>query len=170
MSLPHVLSTVVCLVTLAWPALSTASYLIQLRNGRQVVASRYWQEEHTIRFETDGGVASVAESAVLHIQPLEELPASEPPPAAEQPAAPTVEGQRDQGQMSQLALEEYRQKKEEIRSQLKTTLERYREASNTHNTEAKATIQQEIAAWSKQLYDLADEVKQMNQGRLPEGW
>src|SRR2546426_8011416 len=63
MSLPHVLSTAVCLVALAWSTLSTASYLIQLRNGRQVVASRYWQEEHTIRFETDGGVASVAESA-----------------------------------------------------------------------------------------------------------
>ena len=91
MSLPHVLSTVVCLVALAWPALSTASYLIQLRNGRQVVASRYWQEEHTIRFETDGGVASVAESAVLHIQTIEEPPASEPPPAAEQHAAPTAE-------------------------------------------------------------------------------
>ena len=72
--------------------------------------------------------------------------------------------------MSPLALETYRDKKEEIRSQLKATLERYREASNTHNAEAKATIQQEIAAWSKQLYDLTNEVNQMNQGRLPEGW
>ena len=175
MSLPHILSTVVCLVALAWPALSTASYLIQLRNGRQVVASRYWQEEHTIRFETDGGVASVAESAVLHIQTIEDLPAeaapaSEPPPAAEQQAAPPAEGQRDRGQTSQLTLEKYRQKKEEIRSQLKATLERYREASNTPDAKAKATIQQEITAWSQQLYDLTDEVKQMNQGHLPEGW
>ena len=170
MSLPHILSTVVCLVALAWPALSTASYLIQLRNGRQVVASRYWQEEHTLRFETEGGVVSVAESAVLHIQTIEELPASEPPPAAEQHAAPAVEGPRDQGQMSQRTLEEYRQKKEEIRSQLKATLERYREASNTPDAKAKATIQQEITAWSQQLYDLTDEVKQMNQGHLPEGW
>src|SRR3989454_5730490 len=55
---------------------------------RLVVASHYWQEEHTIRFETEGGVASVAESAVLHIQTIEEPPASEPPPAAEQHAAP----------------------------------------------------------------------------------
>src|SRR5262245_36183992 len=60
MSLPHVLSTVVCLVALAWPALGAASYLIELRNGRHVVASRYWQEDHSIRFETEGGVASVA--------------------------------------------------------------------------------------------------------------
>lgn len=170
MSLPHVLSTVVCLVALAWPALSTASYLIQLRNGRQVVASRYWQEEHTIWFETDGGVASVAESAVLHIQTIEEPSASEPPPAAERQAAPQAEDQRDRGQMSPLALETYRQKKEEIKAQLDATIERYREASNTHNAEAKATIQREITAWSKQLYDLAEEVKQMNQGRLPEGW
>ena len=181
MSLPHVLSTVVCLVVLTWPALSTASYLIQLRNGRYVVASRYWQEEHTIRFETDGGVASVAESAVLHIQTIEEPPVVEPPAAApppaapqpaaaEQPAAPQAEGQRDRGQMSQSTLEEYRQKKEEIRSQLKATLERYREAGNTPNAAAKAAIQQEITAWSQQLYDLTDEVKQKNQGRLPEGW
>ena len=170
MPLPYVLSTVVCLVALAWPALSTSSYLIELRNGRHVVASRYWQEDHTIRFETEGGVASVAESAVLRIQTIEEPPASEPPPAAEQPAAPTVAGQQDGGQMSQRALEKYRQKKEEIKAQLDATIERYREASNTHNAEAKATIQQEITAWSKQLFDLTDEVKQMNQGRLPEGW
>jgi hypothetical protein len=170
MSLPHVLSTVVCLIVLAWPALSTASYLIQLRNGRYVVASRYWHEEHTIRFETDSGVASVAESAVLQIQTIEEPPPSEPPPAAAQPAAPQEEGQQDRGQMSQSTLEEYRQKKEEIRSQLKATLERYREAANTPNTAAKAAIQQELTAWSQQLYDLTDEVKQMNQGRLPEGW
>ncbi len=176
MSLPPVLSTVVCLVVLTWPALSTASYLIQLRNGRYVVASRYWQEEHTIRFETDGGVASVAESAVLQIQTIEEPPASglppaaEPPPAAEQPAVPQAEGQRDRGQMSQKTLEEYRQKKEAIRSQLKATLERYREAANTPNAAAKAAIQHELTAWSQQLYDLTDEVKQMNQGRLPEGW
>src|SRR5262245_13029857 len=181
MSLPHVLSTVVCLAVLAWPALSTAAYLIQLRNGRSVVTSRYWQEEHIIRFETGGGVASVAERAGLHIQKIEEPPVAEPPAvapppaapqpaAAEQPAAPTAEGQQDRGQMSQSTLEEYRQKKEEIRSQLKATLERYREAGNTPNAAAKAAIQQELTAWSQQLYDLTDEVKQMNQGRLPEGW
>ena len=49
-------------------------------------------------------------------------------------------------------------------------VERYREASGTHNNEEKIKIQREITAWSKKIFDLTDEVKQKNQGRLPEGW
>jgi hypothetical protein len=198
MSVPHVLSTVICVVALVWPGLSAASYLIQLRNGRQVATSQYWKEGHTIMFSIAGGVGGVPESAVLHIQTVEDPPASDlahaatpqvmpqakpqGAPQAEQQGAPPGPLQTEQhappqaevppegGKLSKRELEAYWQKKEEIKSQLDLAVERYREVSSAHSPEEKATIQREITAWSKQLFDLRDEVKQKNQGRLPEGW
>jgi hypothetical protein len=186
MSVPQVLSTVICLIALAWPGLSAAAYLIQLRNGRHVTTWQYWKEGHSIMFYTAGGVGGVPESAVLRIQTVEDPPESGLAGAAEQPAAPQTEQkitppaeqkvtppaavQRDGEKMFKLDLEAYRQKKEEIQSQLNTAVERYREASGPENKEEKAKLQQEITAWSKQLFDLRDGIKKKYQGRLPEGW
>src|ERR1043166_102539 len=88
MSMPQILSTVICLVALVWPGLSAASYLIQLRNGRQVATSQYWKEGQTIKFYTAGGVGGVPENAVLRIQTVEDPPESELAGAAEQKATP----------------------------------------------------------------------------------
>src|SRR5262245_66500035 len=88
MSVPHVLSTVICVVALVWPGLSAASYRIQLRNGRQVATSQYWKEGHTIMFANAGGVGGVPESAVLRIQTVEDPPASDLVGAVEPHAMP----------------------------------------------------------------------------------
>jgi hypothetical protein len=198
MSVPHVLSTVIGVVALVWPGLSAASYLIQLRNGRQVATSQYWKEGQTIRFAIAGGVGGVPESAVLHIQTVEDPPASDlahaatphvmpqakpqgAPQAApqgappgplqtEQPAPPPAEVPPEGGTLSKRELEAYWHKKEELKAQLDGAVERYRDVSSAQSPEEKATIQREITAWSKQLFDLRDEVTQKNQGRLPEGW
>jgi hypothetical protein len=137
-------------------------------------------------FYTAGGVGGVPESAVLRIQTVEDPPESDLAGVAEQKATPQVEQQvapqaeqkappqakvqRDGEKTFKLDLEAYRQKKEEIQVQLNTALERYREASGPENKEEKAKIQQEITAWSKQLFNLRDEMKQKYQKRLPEGW
>jgi hypothetical protein len=198
MSVPHVLSTVICVVALVWPGLSAASYLIQLRNGRQVATSQYWKEGHTIMFAIAGGVGGVPESAVLHIQTVEDPPASDlahaatphvmpqatpqgapqaapqgvpPGPLQTEPHAPPhAEVPPEGGTLSTRELEAYGHKKEEIKSQLDLAVERYREVSSAQSPEEKATLQREITTWSKQLFDLRDEVKQKNQGRLPERW
>jgi len=178
MSVPHRLSTVLCLVALIWPGLSTAAYLIQLRNGRHVATSQYWKEGHTIMFATAGGVGGVPESAVLQIQTVEDPPesdltgAAEPHtmPQAAQPAPPPAAVQGNGKTAPPLDLEAYRHQKDEILSQLDRALERYRDASGPEHKEEKAQIQREITTWSQQLFDLRDEVKQKNQGRLPEGW
>src|SRR5712692_1605028 len=171
MSVPQVLSTVICLVALVWPGLSAASYLIQLRNGWQVATSQYWKDGQTIKFYSAGGVGGVPESAVLRIQTVEDPPESDLAGASEQKATPQVERQvasqaeqkattlaeqkatpqaevqRDREKTFKLDLEAYQQKKEEIKSQLNTALERYREASGPEHREEKAKIQEEIATW-----------------------
>lgn len=202
MSVSHVLATVLCVVALVWPGLSAASYRIQLRNGRYIVTSQYWQEGQSIMFATAGGVGGVPASAVRHIETVEDPPATDVVGATEQtgtphaarvgapqaaqtvplpaeqharppgevtvPSAAAVPGEG--GKLSQRDLETYWHKKEALKAQLDLAVERYREASSARSPEEKATIQREITAWSKQLFELRDEVKQKNQGHLPEGW
>jgi hypothetical protein len=194
MSLPQVFATLVCLVTLAQPSLSTAAYLIHLRNGRQVRTFHYWQQDHRIMFYTAGGVGGVAASAVLQIQTIDDPPEADLPHAAEPKAADTAEekaadiaepkaadaaepkaaktaaAHREREQTPPFDLEASRHQKEALKSQLDTALERYRAASSAHNREEKAKLQAELTALSKQLFDLTDAVKQQHQGRLPEGW
>ena len=93
MSVPQILSTVACLIALAWPGLSAASYRIQLRNGRHVATSQYWKEGQTIKFYTAGGVGGVPEGAVLRIQTVEDPPESNLVGAAEQQGTPQTERQ-----------------------------------------------------------------------------
>jgi hypothetical protein len=145
-------------------------------------------------FSIAGGVGGVPESAVLHILTVEDPPASDLAhaaapqvmpqvapqvmpqvapqvvPQAEQHAPPQAEVPPEGGKLSTRELEAYGHKKEELKSQLDLAVERYREVSSAQSPEEKATLQREITAWSKQLFDLRDEVKQKNQGRLPEGW
>jgi hypothetical protein len=202
MSMPQILAIVLGVAALVWPGLSAASYRIQLRNGRHIATSQYWKEGHSIMFATAGGVGGVPESAVLHIQTVEDPPAADVVGAAEQhvapqaaraggsqaeqrapvpavqhalpPGAPTVPAPAavpgEGGKLSQRDLEAYWHKKEELKAQLDLAVERYREASSARSPEEKVAIQREITAWSKQLFDLRDEVKQKNQGHLPEGW
>jgi hypothetical protein len=186
MSLPQVFATLVCLVALAQPSLSAAAYLIQLRNGRQVRTSHYWQQEHTIMFYTAGGVAGVAASAVLQIQAIDDPPEADLPhaaepkaadiaepkaaDAAEPKAAKTAAAHREREQTPPFDLEASRHQKEALKSQLDTALERYRAASSAQDREEKAKLQAELTALSKQLFDLTDAVKQQHRGRLPEGW
>ena len=169
-SMLHLLSPIICLVALVGPGLSAASYRIELRNGRHVTTSQYWKEGHSLMFSTTGGVGGVPESAVLRIQTVEDISESDLVGAAEQKVPPQAEVQRDGEKMFTRDLEAYQHKKEEIQSQLNTALERYREASGPQHKEEKAKIQQEMTAWSKQLFDLRDKVKQKYQGRLPEEW
>src|SRR4029450_5274253 len=108
------------------------------------------------------GVAQGVPQGVAPAAPQGALP-------TEQPAPPQTEVPQGGGMLPQRELEAYGHKKEELKSQLDGAVERYREVSSAQSPEEKATLQREITAWSKQLFDLRDEVKQKNQGRLPEG-
>ena len=117
------------------------------------------------------GVPQAEPKRVPQAEP-KEVPQAEPtaPRQAAPTAPPPAEVPREGGTLSKGELEAYWHKKEELKAQLDGAVERYRDVSSAQSPEEKATIQREITAWSKQLFDLRDEVKQKNQGRFPEGW
>ena len=64
----------------------------------------------------------------------------------------------------------YRERKATLMSQLDEANKTYLAASGARNPEAKRAALQEMRAYSKQFYALADEVKATHGGTLPAWW
>ena len=68
------------------------AYVIRLRNGNELVTSRYWQEGRQILFDTYGGVFGIDKAFVTKIEasdkPLTPLAAIIEEPAVKRPSAP----------------------------------------------------------------------------------
>ena len=58
------ISILVVLLLFLPPALGNASYLIRLKNGRQVATPMYWFEGKRIFFYTAGGTAGMERSEI----------------------------------------------------------------------------------------------------------
>jgi len=53
---------------LIYPDSSQAAYLIQLKNGREFITSRYWVEGNQVMFHTNGGVFGIAKELIRKIE------------------------------------------------------------------------------------------------------
>ncbi len=52
---------------LAYPVVGYASYLIQLKSGREFIATRYWEEGGQIKFHAYGGILSIEVESINKI-------------------------------------------------------------------------------------------------------
>lgn len=88
----------VCFFTLVWllcPVGGNAAYLIKLKNGKEFVTSRYWQEGSQIMFDTYGGVFGVDRTFVARIEQSDKavrLPTVTQDAPEQQPQADTADG------------------------------------------------------------------------------
>jgi len=158
----------ICLV--ASPLPSFADYLIQLKNGRQIITPSYRYEDQEVIFDVGNGSASIKAhtiASITHrkIEGLVERPGGD---AGTRPEKRT--GPPSPAAQKEPTLSAYKQKKDDIVLQIDGALEKYREALSSQDGANQERLQQEITALSKQVFDLTDEVKRQNKGQLPEGW
>jgi hypothetical protein len=172
------------------------SYSIQLENGGQFITNRYWEEGDQIMFYIYGGIAGVPKKFVksikeskLNYKDKNEARASESidndrkisnpekvknnEPAKEDSSSPVGTGEKKQGEKRSaegIDFEYYRKTKIKLREQFDQAREKYLEASSNKDPEAKELARQEMVEFSKQIYDLADELKRKNNGVLPDWW
>ena len=82
-----------------FPYLSSADYLIELKNGRTIDARDYKDEGEQIRFTSYGGETVIKKSLIKEIKKTEFLPAEGPvyyeEAGAEKPAAPAKDKKAD---------------------------------------------------------------------------
>ena len=86
-----ILALLVTTLYLAYPVVGYASYLIQLKSGREFTASRYWKEGGQIKFHAYGGILSIDVETISKIEKKDtpdserEVPTTQPGPVQKPP-------------------------------------------------------------------------------------
>jgi hypothetical protein len=175
-------SVIVSSIFLIYPLAHSASYIIELNNGREVVTSRFWEEGDEIRFYSAAGIAGVQKDFVKVIKevvatsqartaPTPEAPHptgnTSAPPATIWGKAPNTETHRPPEETD---FASYRPKKAALMEQLNGATTQHLEAIGAKNAEAKKRALEDMREVSRRLYQLEDELKEKNQGVLPAWW
>ena len=178
--------------SLAW----SNPYSIQLENGGQFITSQYWEEGNQIMFYIYGGIAGVQKNLVKSIKESkimyrandeskvsessrndrkasgpEKVENKEPVKGESSTLAGTINKKKGEKQGTEgMDFEYYRGAKIKLRAQFDQAREKYLEASSNKDPEAKELARKEMVEFSRQIYDLANELKRKNNGVLPDWW
>ncbi len=159
------------------PAVCFSSYIIELKNGSTFITNHYWKEGRQIKFYCRGGVVGIPKNFVKAIRESdtaykEEIDSkqedADPKSKINEKSDITpIEKKEKYGTVD---LKYYIEKKIALTAELGESLERLREATRNKDPEAKKKAWDEMTKISGRIYDLTDELKEKNNGKLPEGW
>lgn len=158
------------------PSICFSSYLIELNNGSTFITNHHWKEGRQIKFYCYGGVVGIEKEFVKAIRESdmaykEEIDSkqdgADPKSKINEKAVITTIEKKENGTVD---LEYYKEKKTALTAELDESLERLREATRNKDPEAKNKARDEMREISTKIYDLTDELKEKNNGTLPEGW
>jgi hypothetical protein len=172
---------VIILVGTSLPA-SSASYLLQLSNGAEFTTRHYWVEGDQVMFYIYGGAMGIQQDSIKNItesmvavhetRVRSSLPTKtvdqEVPRAVERPQTP-IQGESKSDDPT-LDVNAYRGKKRVLLTQLERVRKRYLDAMGKKESDGTERARQEMIEFGRQIYDLADQVKQKNQGVIPDWW
>ena len=171
------IAAIITIVFLICPSICFSSYLIELKNGSTFIINHYWEEGSQIKFYYYGGVVGIEKEFVKAIRKSdiaykEEIDSKQDgvdPKSKinEKSGITTIEKKEKYGTVD---LEYYKEKKIALTAELDESLERLREARRNKDPEAKNKARDEMRKISTKIYDLTDELKEKNNGKLPEGW
>ena len=181
------LIVIIFLSFLAFPAGGDASYLILLRNGGKLATPRYWSEGNQIKFYIYGGIVGIKKDSVRKIEKsasenmiyvksqVRQKTTEEVSEISSKTNDREIEDSRAEGESIEKTGEKpdidyYKEKKSLLKAELDRTLDRLREATKDRDPEAKKKAREEMRKISTEIYDLTDELKEKNNGKLPEGW
>jgi hypothetical protein len=177
--------------TLVW----AASYQIHLKNGNEIKTSHYWEEGDEIKFYTYGGVAGIQKGLVSKVttsnlnykQDSSSKEDSEKGRARSVLSGPesTESAQSRPGETASRAdgsgekkgsiggavdFDYYRERKAALKEKFDNAMQRNEEAKARQDQEATALTRNEYLKYSKQLFELGDDLKRKNKGILPDWW
>ena len=185
---------VVTLACLIYPSICASSYVIELRSGRQLVVYQHWEEGGEIRFYFHGGVVaipkhlvkSISESyvpdgeAISSIQDIAVQENIDRGSIISSSIIGETQGKKDgleeemdsqkKKEDGAIAFGHYREKKLLLKAKLNESMERFLEASGSKDSQGKTKAIQDMTEISGQIFDLADELEEKNEGVLPEWW
>lgn len=158
--------------SLAIPAAGMDIWRIRLKNGGEFTTPKYWREGGAVRFYIYDGVMGVRKDSIRAIEKVvaENVRYVQSEIKSETGPASTAKAREDEENQEKVDIPEYIEKKEHLAAELDRTLERLREATRRRDAEAKEREQQEMRRITAEIYALTDEVKEKNNGKVPDGW
>ncbi len=186
----RLLATWVMTALLIYPSICMATYLIQLTNGKEFIISEYWEEGNQVKFYYYGGlitidkdqIQAITESDKAYVEEVLETKAPESPGiGAKQPAAETKLGAKESSLEKKTApekgktgeeidVEYYKEQRLLLESKMDEASDRFTAASKKKDEEVRKKAIEEMTEVSDQLHVLQNELKEKNNGVLPEWW
>jgi hypothetical protein len=163
---------IVIVLFIAYPLVSTATYLIQLKNGGRYVTFQYWEEGDEIKFYYHGGVLGFRKSLIKSIEETD-LRYKE---VIEEKAAETSEtqGKKDRVEIKkegkEIDAEYYKDKKATLMGEYRDVQIKVQQAMRNRDIEAKLEARKELKGLGNQISELENEIKEENNGVLPDWW
>jgi hypothetical protein len=169
-----------------------ADYVIKLKNGRSVETERYWEEKDAIKFQYQGGVASLLKRNILSIVkvegklsersskqkeqppalaiPVETKKTPAPEMAKATPAEASKEAEVKENDKKEIDVESYKKQKVYYTEQFEQAYQRYLEASSRRDQEAKKKAWEEFNNYGGKVVSMEEELRKKNNGIVPQWW
>ena len=166
---------------LLYPLICFPSYIIHLKDGREVATDQYWEEAGQIKFKQYGGVIGIQKDLVRgidEIEDVEELPDGKEiekrKEAEKQVGAEGVEkakaATRTKEQENALKKEVFLEDKRQITIQREVARKAYREAKAKNEKVLAKQHYQELISLRNEIKKLEEKVKAAFGGELPDWW
>jgi hypothetical protein len=160
-------------VILLWSAFpSYALFVIQLKTGRTLSAESYQIEGNTVILQVGGGSLKISKDEILSIVETKgEVKKEAPAETREEPKdlpRDDVQKPATKGPVTgQKEIAAYLEKRAAIRDRLEAAKKAYFEAGDRTSKERE---RERMISVSKELFSLEEEVKNKNNGVLPDWW
>lgn len=157
-------------------SVAMAGYLIELKNGRVLPTSEFWEEKGIIKFYWESGIASIPKEIIRSIGFVKDAPLMKAPTLKESitepnPTPPKEKKTEEPGPAQEkIDAGYYKKQKTFLTGKYEQTYEKYLEASSGHDLEGKKEAYEELIRYAGQVSVLEEELKKKNQGILPKWW
>jgi hypothetical protein len=166
-------------------ASASADYVIQLKNGRTVETASYWEERDELKFQWQGGVASLPRRDVVTIVKVEEKfdrvqKEKEPSPVIRETAPDASDEPKKRTEAKTTAVRQtkekeidpayYKKQKAHYTELFEQAYQRYLDAASRKDKEGKEKAWEEFNRFGGQVVSLEAELKKKNDGVVPSWW
>lgn len=157
------------------PAVSPAAYLIQLKNGGEFATPQYWMEGQEIRFYIGTGIMGLEKGLIAKIEKFEseEIDSAfivTPPPQPIKPTLAPAASVETKSADKKIDLKAYQDKMAKLKVDLNRTLTRIKKATTRNDLIEKEAAMADNRRISAEMWQLTDELKSKNKGKLPADW
>jgi len=163
--------TLIGIFSLLTSTLSYAAFLVELKSGRTIFVEDYRIEGDQATLYLQSGALKIPKSDIKSIvKQKEEVERTDSPAKPDEKATEKgrVSGKGDpKGKKVDMDVESYKKRKKELQEKLDGAKEVY---FNAKEKSEKDKAREVMISFSKELFALQEEVKQKNNGTLPDWW